>query len=213
MTIDWSLVTNIATVESLATFAAGGVATNLYQTVTSEPSSKLLLEACRKELEDIAWRIKQLTPRQCQEIVVLHRQGKCKSIDEIERKYRKFLDNNDELWERYTDSSTIQRRWFFSQLILDIKNLRQQVQALWKDMCNTTTSRMKAEQGEQVEHQLPSSPPSPTAEPGSQTVEHYAQPWPSTTTIPGEYPLNVIYPPTTPRTAHITAGPPSTDMV
>jgi hypothetical protein len=47
----------------------------------------------------------------------------------------RFLDNNDELWERYTDSSTIQRRWFFSQLILDIKNLRQQVQALWKDMC------------------------------------------------------------------------------
>jgi len=214
MTIGWSALADIATVETVVSFAAGGVATNVCKTYVATSQSKSLLDACKKDLEDVAWRIKQLTPSQRAEIVVLTRQGKCKSIDEIERRYLRLLDDNDELCERYTESSAIQRRWCASQLMVDIKNLRQQVVVLQKDIWNTTTSRNKEANrlaqvlGGQVEHR----PPSTTPDPGPKTIEHDAQPGPSTTR-PGWYPLNVFYPPTAPPTAHITARPPSADMV
>lgn len=219
MTIGWSTLADIVTVETLATFAAGGVTTKVCQTYVATSPSKSALEACKKDLEHIAWRIKQLTPRQCQEIVVLNRKEKCKSVDEIKLNYLRLLDNNDELWEQYGESSIVQRRWYYSQLRMDIDNLRKQILVLQADILNTTTSRNKEAdrllqvQREQVEHQPPLLPPSSTTEPGPQTVEHYAQLEPSTPTIPGDYSLHGIYPPTAPRTAHITARPPSADMV
>lgn len=82
----WNVLSDIATVESVATFVAGGAAVNMYSAVVT-PQSKSLLEACKKDLEDVAWRIKQLTPRQREEIFALTKQGKCKSLEEIERNY------------------------------------------------------------------------------------------------------------------------------
>jgi hypothetical protein len=46
----------------------------------------------------------------------------------------RLLDNNDELWEQYGESSIVQRRWYYSQLRMDIDNLRKQILVLQADI-------------------------------------------------------------------------------
>ena len=84
-----NVLADIVTVESFVKFVAGGAAVNVYGAVKA-PQSKSLLEACKKDLEDVAWRIKQLTPRQREEIFALTRQGKCESLEKIERTYLRY---------------------------------------------------------------------------------------------------------------------------
>jgi len=192
----WQTLGDAVNVESLASFVAGGLVTGIYQTHVATSPAKSLLEDCKKELEDVAWRVEKLTPRQREEIFVLTRQGKCKSLEEIEQRYLRLLDHNDELSDLYEGSSVVQRHYYNSELMVDIRILRQQLVALQKDIRNTTTSRNKEAQRlaqvqrEQVEHQSPSPSASPTVEPRPQSTN--AQ---SSTVRPEGYPLDAVYPP------------------
>lgn len=46
----------------------------------------------------------------------------------------RLLDNNDEMWTRHAESSIVQRRYWASQLMVDITNLKQKIKVLQDDI-------------------------------------------------------------------------------
>lgn len=213
MTTNWDDLAKVTNIQSVITLAVGGLAVRVYDRHWVTSPSESLLKVCKEELDNVGERLDRLTPKQREEIHALTRQGKCKSLEQIEERYRRLLDHNDELCLRFADSSFLQRRMASSQLMVDIDALRLYIVALQNDTRNTTTTRMKESEAsrlaqtrrEQVEHQPPLPPrlppSSPTAEPTrSQSTSASAQ---SSTMGPGleEYPLDVIYP----ATAHTAA--------
>ncbi|KAI9428512.1 hypothetical protein H4582DRAFT_2067164 [Lactarius indigo] len=196
--MSWTVLGDVVNVGAIISFSAGGVAVNGYNKYVATSPSESLLELCQQDLEKIKKRLKALTPRQREEIYVLSnsKDSKCKGLEEIELVHLRLLDNVDELCEKCSESSFLQRRLPSSQLVVDIKNLRQQVVTLQKDTWNTTTSRNEANRlagarREHVEHQPSLPSPSPTTDSRRQSTN--AQ---SSTIEPGEYQSDIVYPPT-----------------
>lgn len=80
----WSIVGNIASVETLATAAVTGAAAHFYHVGCDNAGSAL--EKCRLELENIKTRINELSPDRRERLRIAAEQGKCSSIAKLEHK-------------------------------------------------------------------------------------------------------------------------------
>jgi len=159
-------------------------------------SAALLLKECRDKLDEIKSLLEGLTPRQLEEIFVLSKKGKCRSIEDIELDLRELSNDRCELSKRTADAPLMHRVLpsFLSQLRTDIGVLKTAVESLLHDTWNTTSrpsTEAKKMASTQAEH--PSPPPPPPLPPTAAPITNSQSPDGG----PEEYPLVDIRPPPT----------------
>lgn len=180
---------NIASTGSL--IGLGGAAVKGFEKVMETPET--LLKLCKKDLDEIKSLLNGLSPRQEEEICVLAKQRKCRSLQDIERDMRELSNDRCEL-NRRTANASFRDRIPLSQLRTDIRVLRAAVEGLLHDTWTTTSfpsTEAKRERLMQVENQPPLPLPSTSAEPSHQSIS--AQ---SSFIGPEEYSLVDVRPPT-----------------
>jgi hypothetical protein len=147
----WDKLGEVVNVESMITFAMGGIATQIIQHHT--PPCDTDLEWCKKELEGIKTRINELSPDRRERMRIAARQGKCVSLETLESRLLRYtsLRVNIEPWFTTLTFSLLDERCglaaraagsnFFqrylpaalSQLRTDIGVLKDAVSQLWED--------------------------------------------------------------------------------
>ncbi|KAH8987868.1 hypothetical protein EDB92DRAFT_1817794 [Lactarius akahatsu] len=142
----------------------GGAAVKGFEKVMETPEA--LLKLCMKDLDEIRSLLGGLTPRQKEEIYVLARQKKCRSLQDIE------LDMHER-----TKNASFRDRIPLSQLRSDIRVLKTAVEGLLHDTWTTTSfpsTEAKRERLRQAENQPPL--PLPSAGPEEYSLDDVRPP-------------------------------------
>lgn len=83
----WSIVGDLVNVETAIATIMGGVATTVYQKLSS--TSDTDLEDCRKALEDIKSRLNELSPDRRRRIDRAAAEGDCTSLETLEEELQR----------------------------------------------------------------------------------------------------------------------------